>query len=143
DVETTRQHCDAAVMNFVRCPEAFDVVVASNLFGDLLTDLGGIISGGLGLAPSSNLDPSRKYPSMFESVHGSAPDIAGQGIANPIAAVLSAAMMLDHLQLRQAAESIRHAVGQVLQSGEGTPDLGGNLTTVELGDRLVAEVTGS
>ena len=143
DVETARQHCDAAVMNFVRCPEIFDVVVASNLFGDLLTDLGGIISGGLGLAPSSNLDPSRKYPSMFESVHGSAPDIAGQGIANPIASVLSAAMMLDHLQLGQAAELIRHAVGQILQSGEGTLDLGGNLTTVEMGDRLVAEVIGS
>ncbi|MFP6602391.1 MAG: isocitrate/isopropylmalate family dehydrogenase [Pirellulaceae bacterium] len=138
DVETARQHCDAAVMNFVRCPETFDVVVASNLFGDLLTDLGGIIGGGLGLAPSCNLDPSGQSPSMFEPVHGSAPDIAGQGIANPTAAVLSAAMMLDHLQLPAAAETIRQAVALTLKSGEGTPDLGGILTTTQMGDRLIA-----
>jgi len=140
DVETTRQHCDAAVMNFVRCPENFDVVVASNLFGDLLTDLGGIIGGGLGLAPSCNLDPSGQAPSMFEPVHGSAPDIAGQGIANPTAAVLSAAMMLDHLKLSAAADAIREAVAQTLATGDGTPDLGGSLTTTQMGDRLIASL---
>src|SRR6185437_12743172 len=90
-VEADKQHCDAVAMNFVRCPERFDVVVGSNLFGDLLTDLGGIISGGLGLAPSTNTNPERKFPSMFEPVHGSAPDIAGRGLANPVAAILSAA----------------------------------------------------
>jgi isocitrate/isopropylmalate dehydrogenase len=127
-------------MNFVRCPERFDVVVASNLFGDILTDLGGLISGGLGLAPSSNLDPSRRRPSMFEPVHGSAPDIAGQGIANPIAAVLSAAMLLDWLEEPRAAGAVRRAVEHVLAAGQTTPDLGGRLTTVEVGDALVREV---
>ncbi|HUY89885.1 MAG TPA: tartrate dehydrogenase [Pirellulales bacterium] len=139
-VEVDKQHADAAVMNFVRCPERFDVVVASNLFGDILTDLGGLISGGLGLAPSSNLDPSRRRPSMFEPVHGSAPDIAGKGIANPIAAVLSAAMMLDWLDQRPAAAAIRQAVEQVLASGQTTPDLGGTLSTVQTGDALVRAV---
>ncbi|MCH2204022.1 MAG: isocitrate/isopropylmalate family dehydrogenase, partial [Fuerstiella sp.] len=110
DVEASRQHCDAAIMNFVRQPEQFDVVVASNLFGDLLTDLGGIIGGGLGLAPSTNTNPECRFPSMFEPVHGSAPDIAGRGIANPVAAVLSAAMMFDHLGLPDAGSSIRNSV---------------------------------
>jgi len=139
-VEVDKQHADAAVMNFVRCPERFDVVVASNLFGDILTDLGGLISGGLGLAPSSNLDPSRRRPSMFEPVHGSAPDIAGRGIANPIAAVLSAAMMLDWLDQRSAADAIRKAVEQVLAAGQTTPDLGGKLSTAGVGDALVKAV---
>jgi len=138
DVEADRQHCDAAVMNFVRRPEQFDVVVASNLFGDLLTDLGGIISGGLGMAPSTNTNPEREFPSMFEPVHGSAPDIAGQGIANPIAAMLSAALMLDHLQLRGAAEQIRSAVERTLAAGNKTPDLGGHLSTVQMGDAVLA-----
>ena len=138
-VEVDKQHADAAVMNFVRCPERFDVVVASNLFGDILTDLGGLIAGGLGLAPSSNLDPSRRRPSMFEPVHGSAPDIAGRGIANPIAAVLSAAMMLDWLDQRPAADAIRRAVEQTLARGQTTPDLGGKLSTIQVGDELVRE----
>jgi tartrate dehydrogenase/decarboxylase/D-malate dehydrogenase len=136
-VKTERQHCDAAAMNFVRCPERFDVVVASNLFGDLLTDLGGIISGGLGLAPSTNTNPERRFPSMFEPVHGSAPDIAGKGIANPVAAILSAAMMLDHLDLPQAAERVRTAVAGALAAGQHTPDLGGRLTTSQLGKAIV------
>jgi tartrate dehydrogenase/decarboxylase/D-malate dehydrogenase len=140
DVDAGRQHCDAAVMNFVRCPEQFDVVVASNLFGDLLTDLGGIIGGGLGLAPSTNTNPEREFPSMFEPVHGSAPDIAGKGIANPIAAILSAAMMLDHLQLPSAAQRIRSAIERTLAAGNKTPDLGGNLSTVEMGDAVLAEL---
>ncbi|HEV3025238.1 MAG TPA: isocitrate/isopropylmalate family dehydrogenase [Pirellulales bacterium] len=139
-VEVDKQHADAAVMNFVRCPERFDVVVASNLFGDILTDLGGLISGGLGLAPSSNLCPERTAPSMFEPVHGSAPDIAGKGTANPIAAVLSAAMMLDWLGQPRAAGEIRVAVERVLSAGHTTPDLGGRLSTSQLGDRLVEAV---
>lgn len=136
-VSADKQHADAAVMNLVRCPEKFDVVVASNLFGDLLTDLGGIISGGLGLAPSSNLNPERTYPSMFEPVHGSAPDIAGQGVANPIAAILSGAMMLDWLELPRAASSIHRAVEQTLMAGHATPDLGGRLSTAQMGSRIV------
>ncbi len=139
-VEVDKQHADAAVMNFVRCPERFDVVVASNLFGDILTDLGGLISGGLGLAPSSNLCPERTAPSMCEPVHGSAPDIAGRGIANPIAAVLSAAMMLDWLGQTGAAGVVRGAVERVLAAGESTPDLGGRLSTSQVGDRLVEAV---
>jgi tartrate dehydrogenase/decarboxylase/D-malate dehydrogenase len=140
DVASDKQHCDAAVMNFVRRPETFDVVVASNLFGDLLTDLGGIIGGGLGLAPSTNTNPEKRFPSMFEPVHGSAPDIAGQGIANPIAAILSAAMLLDHLEEPFAAERIRHAVEQTLLAGHKTPDLGGKLTTKQMGDAVLAKL---
>ncbi|MBS0211336.1 MAG: tartrate dehydrogenase [Planctomycetes bacterium] len=137
DVAADRQHCDAAAMNFVRCPQTFDVVVASNLFGDLLTDLGGVISGGLGLAPSTNTNPERKFPSMFEPVHGSAPDIAGRGLANPVAAILSAAMMLDWLELFEAAAVVRRAVERTLAAGHGTPDLGGKLTTAQMGDRVI------
>ena len=137
DVVATRQHCDAMAMNFVRQPEAFDVVVASNLFGDLLTDLGGVIGGGLGLAPSTNTNPERLYPSMFEPVHGSAPDIAGRGIANPIAAILSAAMMLDHLDQSNAADAIRSAVASALAQGHKTADLGGTLSTEQMGEAIV------
>ena len=141
NIEADKQHVDAAAMNFVRCPERFDVVVASNLFGDILTDLGGILSGGLGLAPSANLNPERKFPSMFEPVHGSAPDIAGKGIANPTAAILSAAMMLDWLGLDQAAQKIRTAVENLLQQGQTTVDLGGKLTTEQMG-KVVADTIG-
>ena len=138
DVEAERMHCDAAVMNLVRWPDHFDVIVASNLFGDLLTDLGGILGGGLGLAPSSNENPTREFPSMFEPVHGSAPDIAGKGIANPVAAILSLAMMLDHLQCDGAAQNVCTAVEAALAAGAKTPDLGGELTTVEMGDAVLA-----
>jgi tartrate dehydrogenase/decarboxylase/D-malate dehydrogenase len=140
DVTAERQHCDALIMNLVRWPEKFDVIVASNLFGDLLTDLGGVIGGGLGLAPSTNTNPERQYPSMFEPVHGSAPDIAGKGIANPLAAILSSAMMLDHLQLPSAALLIRRAVERTLADGCQTPDLGGKLTTRQMGDAVVARL---
>jgi len=140
DVVAERQHCDAAIMNFVRWPERFDVVVASNLFGDLLTDLGGLLGGGLGLAPSCNVNPERNFPSMFEPVHGSAPDIAGKGIANPIAAILSAAMMLDHLKLPAAAQRIRHAVERTLSSGHKTPDIGGELTTGQMGNAVIQKL---
>jgi tartrate dehydrogenase/decarboxylase/D-malate dehydrogenase len=136
-VSADKQHVDAAAMNFVRNPGQFDVVVGSNLFGDILSDLGGIIGGGLGLAPSANLNPEREYPSMFEPVHGSAPDIAGQGIANPVAAILSAAMMLEWLELYTAAESIRQAVEATLRQGKGTPDLGGELNTRQMTDAII------
>lgn len=138
DVTCERQHADAAVMNFVRRPEAFDVVVASNLFGDILTDLGGLLAGGLGLAPSANLNPERNFPSMFEPVHGSAPDIAGKGIANPIAAILSAAMLLDHLGETASAQRIRAAVEKAIAVGARTPDLGGKSTTEQVGEAVAA-----
>ncbi len=137
DVETDKQHVDAAVMNFVRRPETFDVVVASNLFGDILTDLGGLIAGGLGLAPSANINPERKAPSLFEPVHGSAPDIAGKGIADPVAAVLSASMMLEWIGRQEAADRVRRAVEVTLGRGVGTPDLGGTLTTSQMTDEIL------
>jgi tartrate dehydrogenase/decarboxylase / D-malate dehydrogenase len=138
DVTAERQHCDALIMNLVRWPEKFDVIVASNLFGDLLTDLGGVLGGGLGLAPSTNTNPERKFPSMFEPVHGSAPDIAGLGIANPIAAILSAGMMLDHLQFPAAAKRIRSAVEKTLTDECKTADLGGKLNCQQMGDAVAS-----
>jgi tartrate dehydrogenase/decarboxylase/D-malate dehydrogenase len=133
DIETESLLVDAAAMNFIRRPESFDVVVASNLFGDILSDVSAILVGSIGLAPSANLDPTRRYPSMFEPVHGSAPDIAGRGVVNPMAAILSAAMMLDHLGIENAARSIERAVAAVLREGKyRTPDLGGTSTTSEV-----------
>jgi tartrate dehydrogenase/decarboxylase/D-malate dehydrogenase len=140
DVESNVQHADAAAMNFVRCPQQFDVVVASNLFGDLLTDLAGVIVGGLGLAASANINPERQYPSMFEPVHGSAPDIAGQGIANPIAAILSGAMMLDWLGMTDAAAIIRAGVEQALVARHWTRDLGGTLSTTDMTDQIISQL---
>jgi len=140
DVVADRQHCDALAMNFVRCPESFDVVVASNLFGDLLTDLGGVIGGGLGLAPSANINPERTFPSMFEPVHGSAPDIAGQGISNPVAAILSVAMMLKHLGQQSQSERIETAVESALLEGSKTRDLGGSLSTQEMAAAVIANL---
>lgn len=138
-VETEQWLVDAATVRFVLHPETLDVVVASNLFADILTDLAGALSGSLGLAPSANLDPTRRYPSMFEPVHGSAPDIFGQGIANPIAAIWSAAMMLDHLGEAAASEAILGAIAAVTAAGAClTPDLGGTRTTTALGDAIVA-----
>lgn len=140
DVETDKLHADAAAMDFVRRPAHFDVVVASNLFGDILTDLASVITGGLGLAPSANLDPERRFPSLFEPVHGSAPDIVGRGIANPVAAVLSSAMMLDWLGLNQAADIVREAVGKTLSGGAVTPDLGGSLSTRSTMDAIIDHI---
>lgn len=140
DVETAKFHIDAAVMNFVRWPDRFDVVVGSNLFGDILTDLSACLVGGLGLAPSANINPERDRPSMFEPVHGSAPDIVGKGIANPTAAFLSAAMMLDWLGLQEAAALIRSTVEATLAAGETTPDLGGSLSSSQYTDRIVARL---
>ena len=139
DVEANSLLVDAAAMDFVRRPEVFDVVVASNLFGDILTDLSAIITGSMGLAASGNINPERTYPSMFEPVHGSAPDIAGKGIANPLAAILSAGMMLDHLGLTKSAAAIRRAVAAVLKAGRPrTPDLGGTATTIEVTEAVLA-----
>jgi len=133
DIQTESLLVDAAAMNFVRRPESFDVVVASNLFGDILSDLAAAIIGSMGLAASANLDPERRFPSMFEPVHGSAPDIAGKGIVNPLAAILTAALMLDHLELPAAAREVEAAVAAVLAGGEvRTPDLGGSSRTGEV-----------
>ncbi len=131
DVQVERLLVDAASMDFVRRPEAFDVLVASNLFGDILTDLGAGISGSLGLAPSSNIDPTRTYPSMFEPVHGSAFDITGDGIANPLGTVLSWELLWEHLGESALAETLRHAVSAQLadSSSPRTPDIGGSSGT--------------
>ena len=138
DIDTESLLVDAAAMNFIRRPESFDVVVASNLFGDILSDVSAILTGSMGLAPSANLDPTRRFPSMFEPVHGSAPDIAGRGVVNPLAAILSAGMMLDHLGLEQAGRAIERAVAAVLAEGtHRTPDLGGNSRTQEVTSAVV------
>jgi tartrate dehydrogenase/decarboxylase / D-malate dehydrogenase len=140
-IETESLLIDRAVMEFVRRPESFDVVVASNLFGDILTDLAAIVVGSMGLAASGNIDPTRKGPSMFEPVHGSAPDIVGKGIANPLAAILSGAMLLEHLGLNAAAQAIHAAVARVLKASAGhSPDLGGRATTSEVGAAVVAAI---
>jgi len=139
DIETESLLVDAAAMNFVRRPASFDVVVGSNLFGDILSDLSAILTGSIGLAPSANLDPTRRYPSMFEPVHGSAPDIAGRGIVNPMAAILSAGMMLDHLGLQDAGRKVELAVAAVLAEGRvRTPDLSGTSSTREVTDAVLA-----
>jgi len=138
DVQANSLLIDAAAMDFVRKPEVFDVVVASNLFGDILTDLSAIITGSMGLAASGNINPERQFPSMFEPVHGSAPDIAGKGIANPLAAILSAGMLLDHLGLKASGNRVRRAAASVLKAGKPrTPDLGGTATTGEVGDAVL------
>ncbi len=139
DVETGKLLVDAAAMDFVRKPEVFDVVVASNLFGDILTDLSAIITGSMGLAASANINPERIYPSMFEPVHGSAPDIAGKGVSNPLAAILSSGMLLDHLGYAKSAIAVRDAVAAVLKAGKPrTPDLGGKDGTKDVADAVLA-----
>src|SRR5579863_8157700 len=140
DVKVDKFHIDILCAHFVRNPHWFDVVVASNLFGDILSDLGPACTGTIGIAPSGNINPERKFPSMFEPVHGSAPDIAGKGIANPIGQIWSGAMMLEHLGQKQAAASIVAAIERTL--GERTlrtRDLGGNADTLTCG-KAVAEM---
>jgi tartrate dehydrogenase/decarboxylase / D-malate dehydrogenase len=138
DISTESLLVDAAAMNFIRRPESFDVVVASNLFGDILSDVSAIITGSIGLAPSANLDPTRRYPSMFEPVHGSAPDIAGRGVVNPMAAILSAGMLLDHLGMEEAGQSVERAVAAVLAEGKlRTADLGGSSSTQQVTDAII------
>ena len=140
DIESTSLLIDAACMDLVRKPEMFDVIVAPNLFGDIVTDIGAIISGSMGLASSANINPDTSVPSMFEPTHGSAPDIAGQGIANPMAQILTGAMMLRHLGEEAAAADVDQAVLHLLERGEIlTPDLGGSSTTESVGD-AVAEL---
>ena len=141
DLRTESLLVDAACMDLVRRPETFDVIVASNLFGDILTDLSAAITGSLGLAPSANLNPSRDFPSMFEPVHGSAPDIAGRGVANPLAQMLSGVMMLDFLGEAAAARRLEGAVVDVLaDGGDVTPDLGGTGTTAGVTRAMLARV---
>jgi tartrate dehydrogenase/decarboxylase/D-malate dehydrogenase len=132
-----RIHVDAAAYRMIVAPETFQVVVASNLFGDILSDLGAGLIGSLGLAASANLNPEESR-GLFEPVHGSAPDIAGRGIANPVGSILSGAMMLDFLDRTGVADDIRSAVAQVLETGAGTPDIGGDCSTSELADEVVS-----
>ncbi len=144
DVKVRKYHIDILCAHFVRNPDWFDVVVASNLFGDILSDLGPACTGTIGIAPSANLNPERRFPSLFEPVHGSAPDIAGRGIANPIGQIWSAAMMLEHLgqgdtRYVAAANAIMSAIETVLAEGPRTPDMGGNAKTVDVG-AAIAEV---
>jgi 3-isopropylmalate dehydrogenase len=139
EVATDYSHVDAASMFFVSAPERFDVIVTDNLFGDILTDLGAAVAGGIGLAASGNINPSRTTPSMFEPVHGSAPDIAGQSKADPTAAILSAAMLCDHLGLTAAAAKIELAVSEDLVERQSKPAV---RTTVEIGDDIAERVSG-
>ncbi|MFC3626883.1 tartrate dehydrogenase [Vogesella amnigena] len=142
DIRTDKYHIDILTAHFVQHPDWFDVVVASNLFGDILSDLGPACTGTIGIAPSANLNPERCFPSLFEPVHGSAPDIAGKGIANPIGQIWAGSMMLEHLGYREAAASVMRAIETVLAEGPRTPDMGGKATTVDVG-KAVASVISS
>jgi tartrate dehydrogenase/decarboxylase/D-malate dehydrogenase len=139
DVRWDQYHIDILTAHFVLNPDRFDVVVASNLFGDILSDLGPACTGTIGIAPSGNINPERKFPSLFEPVHGSAPDIAGRGIANPIGQIWTGAMMLDHLGEPEAARAIEAAIEQVLAKPETrTRDLGGAANTEACGKAVAA-----
>jgi tartrate dehydrogenase/decarboxylase/D-malate dehydrogenase len=142
DVQADQYHIDILTARFVMSPERFSVVVGSNLFGDILSDLGPGVTGTIAVAPSGNINPERIYPSMFEPVHGSAPDIAGKGIANPIGQIWSAAMMLEHLGATEPATRILQAIESVLQNNREvfTPDMGGRGTTQLLGDAIIAAI---
>jgi tartrate dehydrogenase/decarboxylase/D-malate dehydrogenase len=136
-----KYHVDALAARMITAPDTVDVIVASNLFGDILTDLGAAISGSLGIAPGANINPERTFPSMFEPIHGSAPDIMGKGIANPIGAIWAGALMLDHLGLHDAHDRIVKAIERVVASGrDRTPDLGGTATTKQLADAITREI---
>jgi tartrate dehydrogenase/decarboxylase/D-malate dehydrogenase len=138
-VATDQFHIDILCAHFVQHPDWFDVVVASNLFGDILSDLGPAVAGSIGIAPSANINPERTHPSMFEPVHGSAPDIAGKGVANPIGQIWSGAMMLEHLGEKAAADTIVAAIETVLARGPRTRDLGGMASTEDVG-KVIAEL---
>ena len=141
DIRTDQFHIDILTAHFVLHPHWFDVVVGSNLFADILSDLGPAVAGSIGIAPSANINPNREYPSMFEPVHGSAPDIAGKGIANPIAQIWSGAMMLEHLGHPEAAAVVETAIESVLEKTSlRTPDMGGKGTTEQLGKAIAAAV---
>lgn len=144
EVRTDQFHIDILTAHFVQHPDWFDVVVASNLFGDILSDLGPAIAGGIGIAPSANINPERKFPSMFEPVHGSAPDIAGKGIANPIATFWTASQMLSFLGEEQAAQVLMDAVEEVTVEGIAlTPDLGGSANTADVTKAVLAGISRS
>jgi tartrate dehydrogenase/decarboxylase/D-malate dehydrogenase len=138
DVKTAQYHIDILTAHFVQHPDWFDVVVASNLFGDILSDLGPALAGSIGIAPGGNINPEKDFPSMFEPVHGSAPDIAGRGVANPIAQIWSGAMMLDHLGQVEAARAVIAAIEKVVGEGAVTRDLGGKANTSECGAAIAA-----
>jgi tartrate dehydrogenase/decarboxylase/D-malate dehydrogenase len=141
DVEVDQYHIDILTANFVRIPDHFDVVVGSNLFGDILSDLGPACTGTIAIAPSANLNPANEYPSMFEPVHGSAPDIAGQGIANPIGTIWAGAMMLQHLGYQEAHDTMMAAIENTLREGASlTPDMGGKANTERLGKAIAAAI---
>jgi tartrate dehydrogenase/decarboxylase/D-malate dehydrogenase len=141
DITCRQYHVDALAARMITAPESLDVVVASNLFGDILTDLGGALQGSLGIPPSGNINPERRYPSLFEPVHGSAPDIAGKGIANPIAAIWAASMLCDHLGHEDVGRLILQAIEAVTAAGRVlTPDLGGTATTQEVGMAVRAQI---
>jgi len=141
DIRTDQFHIDILSAHFVQRPQVFDVVVGSNLFGDILSDLGPAVCGTIGIAPSANINPTREYPSLFEPVHGSAPDIAGKGIANPIGQIWCGALMLEHLGHADAAAAVVRGIERALVDGPRTPDLGGKATTVELG-KAIADAIG-
>jgi tartrate dehydrogenase/decarboxylase/D-malate dehydrogenase len=141
-VRTSQFHVDILAAHLVQHPDWFDVIVGSNLFGDILSDLGAAVAGSIGLAPSGNVNPEREYPSMFEPVHGSAPDIAGKGIANPVAQVGSGAMMLEHLGHVEAARAVERAIATVLEDpASRTRDLGGRASTREATEAIVQALT--
>ncbi|HMS07385.1 MAG TPA: tartrate dehydrogenase [Burkholderiaceae bacterium] len=139
-ITVDKQHIDILCARFVLQPQRFDVAAATNLFGDILSDLGPACTGTIGLAPSANLNPERTFPSLFEPVHGSAPDIYGQNIANPIAMIWSAALMLDFLGERAAHDAILKAIEDVIKTGPHTPDLGGKASTTQLGEAIAARI---
>jgi tartrate dehydrogenase/decarboxylase/D-malate dehydrogenase len=142
EIRTDQFHIDILTAHFVRHPDWFDVVVGSNLFGDILSDLGPAVVGSIGIAPSANLNPEKEFPSMFEPVHGSAPDIAGKGIANPIGQIWSGAMMLRHLGVPDAANAVESAIAEILaQSKVRTPDIGGTSTSKDLGAAIALQVS--
>jgi tartrate dehydrogenase/decarboxylase/D-malate dehydrogenase len=142
DIRTDQFHIDILSAHFVQRPERFDVVVGSNLFGDILSDLGPAVCGTIGIAPSANLNPERDFPSLFEPVHGSAPDIAGKGIANPIGQIWSGALMLEFLGYKAAADAVVAAIERVLadKNAPKTPDLGGRAGTADLGRAIAAQI---
>jgi tartrate dehydrogenase/decarboxylase / D-malate dehydrogenase len=140
DIKTAQYHIDILAAHFVRNPQYFDVVVGSNLFGDILSDLGPACAGTIAIAPAANINPEREFPSMFEPVHGSAPDIFGRNIANPIGQIWSGAMMLEHLGHPDAAAAVVAAIERVLLGGPRNPDLGGNASTQEVGSAIAAAV---
>ena len=140
DVEVTTYHVDALAARMITAPDTLDVIVASNLFGDILTDIGGALQGSLGLPASANLNPERLYPSLFEPVHGSAPRRAGQGVANPMATIWAGAMLLDHIGEPEAGTLVMDALRAVARDGPRTKDLGGTATTREVGEAIAARV---